>query len=208
MKKRLYAVLLASPLLYSAAVFADDAQQLRDKLISTASLKADFKQTVTDVNQKVIQTGSGIFALAYPNQFYWHLTQPDESKIVADGKDLWIYNPFAEEVVIMDFAQAINTSPIALLVHRDDATWSQYFVTKKQDCYEIKPKAVDSGILSVNVCFNNTQLTHFNVADDKGNLSQFDLSHQQAITNKDKALFTFILPDNIDVDDQRRKTAH
>ena len=208
MKKRLYAVLLASPLLYSAAAFSDDAQQLRGKLISTVSLKADFKQTVIDVNQKVIQTGSGIFALAYPNQFYWHLTQPDESKIVADGKDLWIYNPFAEEVVIMDFAQAINASPIALLVHRDDATWAQYFVTKKQDCYEIKPKAIDSGILSVNVCFKNTQLVHFNVADDKGNLSQFDLSNQQAITDKDKALFTFILPANIDVDDQRRKTAH
>lgn len=52
MKKRLCAVLLASPLLFSAAVFADDAQQLRDKLIGTASLKADFKQTVTDVNKK------------------------------------------------------------------------------------------------------------------------------------------------------------
>ncbi|HAY93713.1 MAG TPA: outer membrane lipoprotein carrier protein LolA, partial [Shewanella sp.] len=51
MKKRLCAVLLASPLLFSAAVFADDAQQLREKLIGTASLKADFKQTVTDVNK-------------------------------------------------------------------------------------------------------------------------------------------------------------
>ena len=146
--------------------------------------------------------------MAYPNQFYWHLTQPDESQIVADGKDLWIYNPFAEEVVIMDFAEAINASPIALLVHRDDATWSQYSVTKQQDCYEIKPKAIDSGILSVKVCFKNAQLANFNVADDKGNLSQFDLSNQQAITDKDKALFSFVLPDNVDVDDQRRKTAH
>jgi outer membrane lipoprotein carrier protein len=39
-------------------------------------------------------------------------------------------------------------------------------------------------------------------------LSQFDLSNQQAITDKDKALFSFVLPDNVDVDDQRRKTAH
>ena len=56
--------------------------------------------------------------------------------------------------------------------------------------------------------FQNAQLANFNVADDKGNLSQFDLSNQQAITDKDKALFSFVLPDNVDVDDQRRKTAH
>ncbi|HAY93711.1 MAG TPA: outer membrane lipoprotein carrier protein LolA, partial [Shewanella sp.] len=63
-------------------------------------------------------------------------------------------------------------------------------------------------ILSVNVCFKNAQLVNFNVADDKGNLSLFDLSNQQAITNKDKALFTFVIPDSVDVDDQRRKAAH
>lgn len=208
MKNLLCAVMLTSPLFFSATVFADDAQRLRDTLVSTASLKADFKQTVTDVNQKVIQTGSGIFALAHPNQFYWHLTAPDESQIVADGKDLWIYNPFAEEVVIMDFAQAINASPIALLVHRDDATWSQYSVTKNQDCYGIKPKAIDAGIVTVNVCFKASQLAKFNVLDDKGNLSQFDLSNQKAISTDDKSLFKFVLPDNVDVDDQRLNTPH
>lgn len=208
MKNLLCAVMLTSPYFISATVFADDAQLLRDTLVSTASLKADFKQTVTDVNQKVIQTGSGVFALAHPNQFYWHLTAPDESQIVADGKDLWIYNPFAEEVVIMDFAEAINASPIALLVHRDDATWSQYSVTKKQDCYGIKPKAIDAGIVTVNVCFKDSQLAKFNVLDDKGNLSQFDLSNQQAISTDDKSLFKFVLPENVDVDDQRRQTTH
>lgn len=205
MKQRFYAALMAAPLLFSTMAMADDAAQLRDKLVSTASLKANFKQTVTDVNQKVIQTGSGIFALAYPNQFYWHLTEPDESQIVADGKDLWIYNPFAEEVVIMDFAEAITASPIALLVHRDDATWSQYQVTKRKDCFEIKPKAIDSGIVAVNVCFNNRQLGHFNVVDDKGNISQFDLTQQQAIAQTDRGLFKFVLPANVDVDDQRQQ---
>ncbi|ASK69260.1 outer membrane lipoprotein carrier protein LolA [Shewanella bicestrii] len=205
MKKLLCAVLL-SPLLYSNAVLADDAKQLRETLNGTESLKADFKQTVTDINKKIIQTGAGVFALAHPNQFYWHLTAPDESQIVADGKDLWIYNPFAEEVVIMDFAEAINASPIALLVHRDDATWSQYSVTKKQDCYEIKPKSTDAGITSVNVCFNKGTLNKFNVLDDKGNLSQFDLSNQHSISTADKALFKFVLPENVDVDDQRLKT--
>ncbi|MGL5360805.1 MAG: outer membrane lipoprotein chaperone LolA [Shewanella sp.] len=208
MNKHVCALIFTLPWCYSAAVLADDAEQLRQTLISTPSLKAEFKQTVTDVNQKVIQTGSGVFALTQPNQFYWHLTEPDESQIVADGKDLWIYNPFAEEVVIMDFAKAIDASPIALLVHHDDATWSQYSVAKKQDCYVIKPKALDHSIVSVNVCFNKSQLSQFAVLDDKGNLSQFELSQQKAISNADKALFKFAVPANVDVDDQRLKSAH
>ncbi|MGL5665096.1 MAG: outer membrane lipoprotein chaperone LolA, partial [Shewanella sp.] len=42
--------------------------------------------------------------------------------------------------------------------------------------------------------------------DDKGNLSQFDLSNQHRISAADKALFKFVLPENVDVDDQRLKT--
>ncbi|MCH1931148.1 outer membrane lipoprotein chaperone LolA [Shewanella sp. A25] len=206
MKKLLCAVLL-SPMLCSTAVFADDAKSLRDTLLKTDSLKANFKQTVTDVNHKEIQSGEGVFALAQPNQFYWHLTAPDESQIVADGKDLWIYNPFAEEVMIMDFDEAINASPIALLVHRDDATWSKYSVNRKQDCYQISPKAKDAGISAVNVCFKDAKLTQFIVLDDKGNLSQFDLTQQQTISSADKALFKFVPPANVDIDDQRKTTA-
>lgn len=29
--------------------------------------------------------------------FNWHMTQPDESILVSDGKTLWFYNPFVEQ---------------------------------------------------------------------------------------------------------------
>ena len=93
MKKLLCAVLL-SPLLYSNAVLADDAKQLRETLNGTESLKADFKQTVTDVNKKVIQSGAGVFALAHPNQFYWHLTILIDFVIILFLKVLLFYHFF------------------------------------------------------------------------------------------------------------------
>lgn len=61
MKKMLCAVLL-SPLLYSNAVLADDATQLRETLNGTESLKADFKQTVTDINKRLSKRARGIRA--------------------------------------------------------------------------------------------------------------------------------------------------
>ncbi|QIR16178.1 outer membrane lipoprotein chaperone LolA [Shewanella aestuarii] len=200
--------IMASTLICSGAVFADDASALRDKLSNIDSLHAKFVQQVTDVNNKQIQSGEGIFALSYPNKFYWHLTQPDESLIVADGLNLWIYNPFAEEVTVMDVSQAVDASPIALLVHRDEQTWSQYSVTSvqaKEDCFDIQPKTVTGNVVSVNVCFKQNQLSSFNLTDEQGNLSQFSLSEQRVVNESEQAIFSFAIPENVDIDDQRLK---
>ena len=205
MKKILTIAALSLPMFYQTPAFAADADELKAKLTEVNSLKANFNQTVTDINNKVIQTGEGVFALSHPNQFYWHLTAPDESLIVADGADVWVYNPFAEEVSVMDINQAINASPIALLVHSDDATWSQYTVSQKGNCFDISPKDTDSGVSEVQVCFDANQLTQMVLKDQQGNISDFSLTNQRAIAETDRDLFKFIVPDDVDIDDQRLK---
>ncbi|MCL1126879.1 outer membrane lipoprotein chaperone LolA [Shewanella surugensis] len=207
MRKTLCGSLVSLLMFSSMSVQADDAAVLKSKLSQIDNLKANFSQTVTDLNQKVIQTGKGVLALAFPNRFYWHLTEPDESLIVADGSDVWIYNPFAEEVTVMDVNQAINASPIALLVHRDEKTWSQYQVKQQGECYNIKPLNVDAAMSSVEVCFNGQSLTEIVLDDQQGNVSQFRLSNQTTLTKAESSLFTFILPDGVDVDDQRLHAA-
>lgn len=203
MKTVLKAVLVCIPVLYSGLSMADDSAALKQQLTKIDGLKAEFSQTVTDLNDKVIQQGKGDFALAYPNQLYWHLTEPDESLIVADGKNLWVYNPFAEEVTLMNVDQAIKASPIALLVHRDDKTWSQYVVSKIENCYKVKPKATDAGVVGVKLCFKDNLLTQFSLDDNQGNNSLFTLKDQHALTQADHKIFNFKVPENVDVDDQR-----
>ncbi|MFQ6370947.1 outer membrane lipoprotein chaperone LolA [Shewanella sp. YIC-542] len=199
--KKLLGVLL---LLGSLQVQAQSTeQQLQAKLDANGALKAEFAQLVTDINGKKIQSGSGMLALSQPNRFYWHLTQPDESLIVADGKDVWIYNPFAEEVSVLGFSDAIAASPITLLVQRDQATWSQYHITASGDCYTITPKQADSGVQQVEVCFSGNQLTSLSLDDTQGNKSLFTLAKQQPLTAADQGLFTFTPAQGVYVDDQR-----
>lgn len=206
MLKPLSQLVCALPLMMAASCYADDATALKNALAQLDNLKANFSQQVTDVNNKVIQQGSGTFALAVPNQFYWHLTQPDESLIVADGRDVWIYNPFAEEVSVLDFNQAIDASPIALLVHRDEATWQDYRVERQDDCYQIAPKAVDASVTGVEVCFKEKQLEVMKLTDQQGNLSVFNLSAQAPLAEADAKLFQFTVPEGVDIDDQRLKS--
>ncbi|QQX82364.1 outer membrane lipoprotein chaperone LolA [Shewanella sp. KX20019] len=207
--KRLMAIAIAGlPLLAHFSVQADASEQLKVKLTEIDNLKANFSQTVTDINDKVIQTGAGIFALAQPNQFYWHLTAPDESLIVADGTDVWIYNPFAEEVSVMDVNQAISASPIALLVHSDPETWSQYKVQSNGQCFEISPLDTDAGVAEVEVCFNDITLTKMVLKDQQGNTSNFTLSDQTKVKESESDLFKFIVPEDVDIDDQRLKSSN
>ncbi|MFT5789711.1 MAG: outer membrane lipoprotein carrier protein [Shewanella sp.] len=204
---KLIAIAIAGlPLLAHFSAQADASEQLKVKLAEIDNLKANFSQTVTDINEKVIQTGEGVFALAQPNRFYWHLTVPDESLIVADGTDVWIYNPFAEEVSVMDVNQAISASPIALLVHSDPQTWSQYQVTNDGQCFAISPIDKDAGVSEVEVCFNDMTLTRMVLKDQQGNTSNFELSAQTKVKQSESDLFKFIVPENVDIDDQRLKS--
>lgn len=205
MLKTISLLTLSLATLFTTNVSADDSVSLKQKLVELDSLKAEFSQTVVDINGKLIQQGTGQFALAVPNQFYWHLTAPDESLIVADGSDVWIYNPFAEEVSVLDLNQAIDASPIALLVHRDETTWLQYRVTLSDDCYQISPKNIDSGVAQVEVCFSSDNLTSMKLEDQQGNISQFQLTEQQKLADNDKTLFQFVVPEGVDIDDQRLK---
>ena len=186
----------------ASAMAATPAEQLQQKLDATPAFQADFSQTVTDVNHKVIQAGTGVLALAQPNHFYWHLQQPDESLIVADGQNVWIYNPFAEEVSVLSLDQAIATSPMTLLVHRDAAAWSDFNISLKDNCYSIDPKASDAGVQQVSVCFNGDKLTKISLNDNQGNHSEFALSKFAPIA-KNAKLFNFEVPEGVSVDDQR-----
>ncbi len=208
MRKTLSILAICLPLLVSGYAQASESGMLKAKLAEISTLKANFIQTVTDINNKEIQKGSGVFALAYPNQFYWHLTEPDESLIVADGSDVWIYNPFAEEVSVMDLNQAINASPIALLVHRDEETWAKYTVTSEDGCFSISPKSIDASVESVDVCFDGNTLTKMVLQDQQGNVSQFLLSDQTAIPDDQLSMFKFTVPDDVDIDDQRLNTVN
>lgn len=204
---KLIAFAVASiPFFAPFSAHADASELLKVKLAEIDNLKANFSQTVTDINKKVIQTGEGVFALAQPNKFYWHLTAPDESLIVADGTDVWIYNPFNEEVSVMDVDQAISASPIALLVHDDAQTWSQYNVTKSNECFAISPIDKEAGVSEVEVCFNETTLTQMILKDQQGNTSNFSLSMQSKMAENERDLFKFVVPDNVDIDDQRLKS--
>lgn len=99
MKKTLLKMTALTALLSASNfAFADAADELQNRLNQVTVLSADFSQTVTSAGGKNVQQGSGKLQIKRPNLFRMDTKSPQETQIIADGKTLWYYDPFVQQV--------------------------------------------------------------------------------------------------------------
>ena len=185
------------------AYASEDAQtQLQRYLNTMQQFQAQFDQQVVDEQGDVIQESSGRMALARPNQFHWQVTEPDEELMVADGNALWLYNPFLEQVTIMDFQKALQQSPFMLLMSDDAAAWDQYTISQISNGFSIKPN-VPQLIAEIRIERNGNAISRLILLDSQGKTSVFTLSQFDANSTLPNTLFHFTVPQGVEIDDQR-----
>ena len=73
---------------------------------------------------------------------------PQETQIIADGKTLWYYDPFVQQVTAQWVKDAVNNTPFVLLTSNDKSHWSQYSVTQNADTFVFKTKGEKIAILN------------------------------------------------------------
>lgn len=79
------------------------------------SLRGTFSQTVIDPHGNVTGTSQGTLALEAPRLFRWHVTQPYQQLIVADGSKVWVYEPDLEQATVRDQGATEAHSPLTVL---------------------------------------------------------------------------------------------
>jgi len=181
-------------------------QQLILKIQHLSSFSAQFSQTVFDVEGNLLQENTGDLAVSKPNLLHWQVNKPNESLIVSDGKALWLYDPFIEQVSIYSANGAISNTPILLLANSDQALWQNYEVELvKENHYLIKSKDSNSQVKSLELAFDrHEKLNEFVILDATGQRSRVKLSDVLALTHVQQTeLFTFKTPAGVDIDDQR-----
>jgi outer membrane lipoprotein carrier protein len=191
-------------LIASSQVWADAASDLKQKLAAVNLFSAQFQQTVFDSKGKELQKASGDLLVSRPNRFNWHTTSPDESLIVADGKDVWIYDPFVEQVTALKLQDAVVNTPFILIASSDDKYWKNYDVTEQDDVFTVTSRNQDELIASFRITFDRQEnISRFDVKEAQGQWSEFTLSG----FNRKPALkgneFVFKTPKGVALDDQR-----
>ncbi|QNU44807.1 outer membrane lipoprotein chaperone LolA [Mixta calida] len=203
MKKLVLACGLLSALT-SAGALADASSELQQRLDKVSSFHASFSQKVTDGSGSNVQEGEGELWVKRPNLFNWHMTAPDESVIVSDGKTLWFYNPFVEQVSATWLNSATSNTPFMLIARNQRSDWQQYNVKQQGDTFELTPKTSAGNLkqFMINVSGNGT-INQFSAVEQDGQRSSYTLKNQNnGPVSADK--FTFTPPKGVTVDDQRQ----
>lgn len=108
------------------------------------SLKGSFTQQVYDKKGKVLQQAAGQLYLNRPGKFRWVYASPDPQEIIADGRNVWIYDKDLEQVTVKPMSAAMSSAPIAILT-RKTIPDAQFKVSKMQeranglDWFDLKP---------------------------------------------------------------------
>lgn len=178
------------------------AYALKQLLAEVDTLQGEFEQIIFENDQQIEQL-TGHFKLGRPAQLYWATDTPDETLLLADGNNIWFYNPFVEQVTVFDQGDAMQANPLLLLVDSRDNVWSEFDVEKQSDYWIIRNTAEQSEVHELRLKFFNNQLNEMIVDDGQGQVSVFsfmDLVQNEPI---DSRWFVPDFPEDVMIDDQR-----
>ena len=198
--KKLFTLLA---LILSSTVCADDKADLKKMIKQLNTFEASFSQKVIDADGKPIMEGKGKVHLSHPSLIRWHAIEPDENILVSDGTTLWMYNIDLEQVTATSAKEAIDSTPFALLASHDDALWRNYTVSKLADVYVISPIEHNGQVKQLSLSFKDQQFSQLVIEDISQQKSEFTFSDSHSNQPLADTLFSFTLPEGVELDDQR-----
>jgi outer membrane lipoprotein carrier protein len=195
-------LVLASALSWmpSHATPASDVEKLLD---GVSSWSADFTQTIDDGHGKVVRSAAGKLYLQKPGKFRWDYSQPSQQLILADGKQIWLYDKDLQQANVRDMDVSLASTP-AVLLSGGATVSSQFDVTALPksaglDWYQLVPKHPDTDFQLVRIGFNKGELASMVLADKLNQVTQLTFSNAQRNVTLIADLFTFTPPAGVDV---------
>lgn len=190
-------------LICSFSVSATPKEELSKRLALNDGFSADFSQQVFSPEGEMLIQGKGKVEIARPSLFRWETTEPDENLLISDGKTLWYYSPFIEQVSIYWQEQAVQQTPFVLLTRNQSSDWDQYKVLQQLDTFILTPTAVDSNQGQFQMEIDRKGMVkQFIAIEQDGQKSQFMFSNFM-MKRPPTERFQFIIPAGVEVDDQR-----
>jgi outer membrane lipoprotein carrier protein len=112
-------VLLAASLVATLASGAADAgarQKMQAFTLGLKGLDGRFEQRVYDSDGRETEASSGTVKVAAPRSFRWQTLKPSPQLVVADGDQVWIYDPDLEQVTVRNQSAEEQSSPLSVLI--------------------------------------------------------------------------------------------
>lgn len=197
--------------LNAVASDADARQRLQSLLDDIHSLRAEFSQTVLDAELSPVQETQGSLWLRRSGgetsdglgKFRWEYEIPYAQTIVADGENLWTYDPELEQATVKPMAATLASSPAAILT--GDAPLDESFTVKEigqsGELYwiELRPTVQDTDFEHMRVALDGDQLDTMELRDNLGQTTRIRFENVERNKDIPDERFRFTLPASADL---------
>lgn len=182
---------------------ADGAALLDRFLDEVDTLEASFEQHLWTADERLIESASGSFALRRPNEFRWIYETPYEQQIVADAKNIWIYDVELEQVTVTTMDEAVASTP-AMLLSGDRAVREGFevvetFVRDGLDWVRLAPQLAGTDFKSVLIGFSGREPRRLELVDGLMQVTRIEFSDIALNPRIPDDAFEFDVPDGADV---------
>lgn len=200
---RLIATFAASLFFATTAHAATARAQLDAFTNGLDALNGTFVQQVYDADGRLGETSKGTVALQAPRQFRWEYADPFPQLIVADGRNVWIWDKDLDQVTVRAQSLEESQSPLTVLTdlnqldrdyrasedgERDGVTW-----------LKLVPVAKEASITEADLGFSNDELVRMVLTDNLGARNELRFGRWQRNPKLDASMFTFAVPEGVDV---------
>lgn len=207
MKRFLIALTVAASV---TGAWADGLQSLETFVRDVKSGRADFTQTVTAPSREGqpgrVKTSSGTFEFQRPGKFKFDYRKPFAQTIVADGQTLWLHDAELNQVTQRSQAQALGSTPAALIAAAPDlrALQSDFKLESAPmrdglQWVRATPLARDGQLQSIEVGFQGNTLAALEILDSFGQRSVLKFGRIETNPVLGAGTFAFKAPAGADV---------
>ena len=171
------------------------------------SMQADFVQTNTAANGQIVRRSTGTVALLRPGKFRWDIKEPQPQQIMADGQQLWIYDPALLQASHRPLGKSdAATNPVALLSDSLEQVLTQYRIellkntpSQKGLSFKLIPRKSTGMLQWVILRFTEKKLTGMRVFDKLDQVTEFSFSRIKLNPSLSPVFFHFSPPPGVDV---------
>lgn len=197
------AVLLATGLMTSTA-WAGGREKLNEFFTQVDTMQAAFTQQVIDDKGELRQSSSGNVFLSRPGKFRWEYAAPDKHEIVADGKNVWVYDVELDQVTVKPMDKALSSAPVGMLTQKQPVD-KQFNVQDMEadgstlEWFRLTPKKQDSDFTTMDLGISNNGIEEMILGDKFGQQTYIKFQGLRTNVSIDKGRFSFTPPKGVDV---------
>lgn len=193
-----------------ASVFGQEAapvgrapELLRSFLAETVTFEAAFSQVLLEADSDRSQVSTGRFYLHRPQRFRWDYREPVTQLVVADGENLWLYDPDLEQVTVRRLDDGLSATPAMLLSGQgnleDTFRIGAAYQEDGYDWVELAALGDSADFAGIRVGFVADRLAAMELIDALGQTTV--IRFEDVVVNGpiDPALFQFVPPPGADV---------